>query len=81
MKKKNIKLIISCGGTGGHIFPALEIAKSLKKINSDVDILFVGARNKMEMNKVPKAGFNIIGLWIQGWYRNAIFKNILSKSL
>ncbi|MAQ31638.1 MAG: undecaprenyldiphospho-muramoylpentapeptide beta-N-acetylglucosaminyltransferase [Flavobacteriales bacterium] len=77
MKKKNIKLIISCGGTGGHIFPALEIAKSLKKINSDVDILFVGARNKMEMNKVPKAGFNIIGLWIQGWYRNAIFKNIL----
>ena len=77
MNKKNIKIIISCGGTGGHIFPGLEIAKSLKKINSDVDILFVGARNKMEMNKVPKVGFNIIGLWIQGWYRNSIFKNIL----
>tara|TARA_B100000674_G_scaffold496343_1_gene526283 strand:+ start:3099 stop:4202 length:1104 start_codon:yes stop_codon:yes gene_type:complete len=77
MNKKNIKIIISCGGTGGHIFPGLEIAKSLKKINSDVDILFVGARNKMEMNKVPKVGFNIIGLWIQGWYRNSISKNIL----
>ena len=77
MNKKNIKIIISCGGTGGNIFPGLEIAKSLKKINSDVDILFVGARNKMEMNKVPKVGFNIIGLWIQGWYRNSIFKNIL----
>ena len=77
MNKKNIKIIISCGGTGGHIFPGLEIAKSLKKINSDVDILFVGAHNKMEMNKVPKVGFNIIGLWIQGWYRNSMSKNIL----
>ena len=75
MKKNTI--IISCGGTGGHIFPGLEIAKSLQKQNSGVDILFVGASGRMEMEKVPKAGFKIIGIWIQALYRNSILKNIL----
>ncbi len=75
MKKQ--KVIISCGGTGGHIFPALEIAKSLQKRDANLDILFVGASGRMEMKKVPKAGFPIKGLWIQGIYRNSIIKNIL----
>ena len=74
---KGKKILISCGGTGGHIFPAIEIAKSLKKKNKDIDILFVGAYNKMEMIKVPQEGFSIIGLWIQGFYRKSIFKNLL----
>jgi len=75
MKKQ--KIIISCGGTGGHIFPALEIANSLVLHNKNIDILFVGALGKMEMTKVPKQGFPIKGLWIQGFYRGSIFKNIL----
>ena len=75
MRKR--KILISCGGTGGHIFPAIEIAKSFKTLNPDIDLLFVGALNKMEMIKVPKAGFPIIGIWIQGLYRNSIFKNTL----
>jgi UDP-N-acetylglucosamine--N-acetylmuramyl-(pentapeptide) pyrophosphoryl-undecaprenol N-acetylglucosamine transferase len=74
---KTQKIIISCGGTGGHIFPALEIAKSLQKKDSNLDILFVGASHRMEMQKVPKAGFPIKGLWIQGIYRKSIIKNIL----
>ena len=69
---KTKKILISCGGTGGHIFPAIEIAKSLKKKNKDIDVLFVGAYNKMEMIKVPKEGFSIIGLWLQGFYRKSI---------
>ena len=64
----NKKIIIATGGTGGHIFPAIEIAKSLKTLNPNIDLLFVGAINKMEMVKVPKAGFPIIGIWIQGLY-------------
>ncbi len=75
MNKKTI--IISCGGTGGHIFPAIEIAKAFQRTQPDVNIIFVGALQKMEMIKVPKAGFYIIGLWIQGLYRNSFFKNIL----
>ena len=74
MKKE--KIIIACGSTGGHIFPAIEIAKSFQK-KQQIDILFVGALNKMEMIRVPKAGFPIIGLWIQGFNRNSIFKNFL----
>ena len=74
---KRNKIIISCGGTGGHIFPALEIAKSLQKINPHIELLFVGARNKMEMVRVPRAGFRIIGIWIQALYRNSIIKNLL----
>jgi len=74
MNKQTI--IISCGGTGGHIFPAIEIAKSLSDLDSSLHILFIGALNKMEMTTVPKKGFPIIGLWIQGFYRTSIIKNI-----
>ena len=74
---KRNKIIISCGGTGGHIFPALEIARSLKKIDPNIDLLFVGALNRMEMISIPQAGFSIIGIWIQAFYRNSIIKNLL----
>lgn len=75
MKKE--KIIISCGGTGGHIFPGLEIANAIKKHTPNIDIIFVGALGKMEMQKIPRHGFPVIGLWIQGFYRKSIFKNLL----
>ena len=61
---KQPKIIISGGGSGGHIFPAIAIAKSLFEIDKNIDFLFVGASDKMEMEKIPAAGFKIIGLWI-----------------
>jgi UDP-N-acetylglucosamine--N-acetylmuramyl-(pentapeptide) pyrophosphoryl-undecaprenol N-acetylglucosamine transferase len=72
---KKIKIIISGGGTGGHIFPAIAIAETLKKKVSDIDILFVGAKGKMEMEKVAAAGYHIEGLWISGLQRRLTFKN------
>ena len=74
---KPIKIIISGGGTGGHIFPALAIAIEMQKININTSILFVGAKGKMEMEKIPKAGFLIKGLWISGFQRSLSFKNLL----
>ncbi len=65
----NLKVIVSGGGTGGHIFPAIAIANALKLKNDAIDILFVGAKGKMEMEKVPNAGFPIIGLPITGFQR------------
>lgn len=76
MKRAN-KIIISGGGSGGHIFPALAIAKALKKIDHSIDILFIGAKGKIEMEKVPKAGFPIEGLWISGFHRKKMWRNIL----
>lgn len=70
------KFIISGGGTGGHIFPAIAIANAIKKKMPDADILFVGAEGKMEMEKVPQAGYPIKGLTIAGFQRGSIFKNI-----
>jgi len=65
-----MNILISGGGTGGHIFPAIAIAKALQKLRPDADILFVGAKGKMEMEKVPQAGFIIKGLWISGFIRS-----------
>lgn len=73
----SLKVIISGGGTGGHIFPAVSIANALKRMVPAVDILFVGAKGRMEMEKVPAAGYKIVGLDIQGFQRNSIWKNIL----
>lgn len=71
------RVIISGGGTGGHIFPAIAIANALKSIDSNTEILFVGANGKMEMEKVPAAGYEIVGLDIQGFQRSNLLKNIL----
>ena len=73
----NRKILIATGGTGGHIFPALSIAHALKIKYPESDFLFVGAKGKMEMEKVPNAGFKIIGLWISGIQRKQLFRNIL----
>ena len=77
MKSTAKKIIISGGGTGGHIFPAIAIANALKKLDPATEILFVGALGRMEMEKVPAAGYKIIGLNIQGIQRKSIWKNIL----
>ncbi len=84
--QKHKKVIISGGGTGGHIFPAISIANALRKIDPDIGILFVGAEGKMEMEKVPAAGYRIVGLPVAGISRKNIFKNFsvlfkLCKSL
>lgn len=70
------KIIIAGGGTGGHIFPAIAIANALKKNDSFIDILFVGAKGKMEMEKVPQAGYSIEGIDIAGFNRSSLLKNI-----
>ncbi|PWK77690.1 UDP-N-acetylglucosamine-N-acetylmuramylpentapeptide N-acetylglucosamine transferase [Mucilaginibacter oryzae] len=71
------RIIISGGGTGGHIFPAISIANALKTINPNTEILFVGANGRMEMEKVPAAGYKIIGLDIQGIQRGSVVKNLM----
>ena len=71
-----MKIIISGGGTGGHIYPAITIADALKQYNANIDILFVGASGKMEMHKVPEAGYPIVGLNIRGLQRKHVFQNI-----
>lgn len=74
---KKLKVIISGGGTGGHIFPAIAIAKALEQKLNNVEILFVGAHNRMEMQKVPAAGYKIKGLWISGFQRRITLKNLI----
>ena len=74
---RKYKVIISGGGTGGHIYPAIAIANGLKEKYENIDILFVGASDRMEMEKVPKAGYRIIGLWISGIQRRITFSNLL----
>ena len=73
---KKIKVIVSGGGTGGHIFPAISIANAIKNKCPNADILFVGAENRMEMEKVPAAGYPIIGLPVSGFDRKHLQKNI-----
>ena len=72
-----MKIIISGGGTGGHIYPAIAIADALKKREPLIDILFVGAQGRMEMEKVPEAGYPIKGLWISGLQRKLTLSNLL----
>ena len=84
--EKKLKFIISGGGTGGHIYPAIAIANELKYRYHDAEFLFVGAKDKMEMQKVPQAGYAIKGLWISGIQRkitlqNALFPFKLASSL
>ena len=70
------RIIISGGGTGGHIFPALSIADAIRKIEPEADILFVGAEGKMEMERVPAAGYRIIGLPVAGLQRSLSASNL-----
>ena len=70
------RIIIAGGGTGGHIFPAIAIANALKKRDNSIEILFVGAKEKMEMEKVPQAGYKIEGIDIAGFNRSSLIKNI-----
>ncbi|MFD0993456.1 undecaprenyldiphospho-muramoylpentapeptide beta-N-acetylglucosaminyltransferase [Tenacibaculum geojense] len=75
--KQSINIIISGGGTGGHIYPAIAIANEVKLRYPDANILFVGAKDKMEMEKVPQAGYDIKGLWISGIQRKLTFSNLI----
>ncbi len=72
-----MKIIISGGGTGGHVFPAIAIANAIRDIQPDADILFVGAKGKLEMEKVPKAGYPIEGLNISGFHRKLTMRNLM----
>ena len=76
MEHKKIRAIISGGGTGGHIFPALSIADKLKELNPESEILFVGAEGRMEMEKVPAAGYRIVGLPVSGLQRKLTMSNL-----
>lgn len=71
-----VRIIISGGGTGGHIFPAVSIANAIKELCPDAEILFVGAEGRMEMQRVPDAGYKIIGLPVAGFDRKRLWKNI-----
>src|SRR6476619_7375604 len=70
------RIIIAGGGTGGHIFPAIAIANALKRHDSNTEILFVGALGRMEMERVPQAGYKIEGIPIAGFNRSSLIKNI-----
>jgi len=73
---KKLKILMSGGGTGGHIFPAIAIAQEIKNRFPNAEFLFIGANGKMEMEKVPQAGFSIAGLNIAGFDRGNLLKNI-----
>ncbi len=73
----NYRFILSGGGTGGHIYPAIAIADELKRRHPDAEFLFVGAENRMEMEKVPHAGYDIEGLWITGLQRKLSLQNLM----
>lgn len=83
---KPLRVVVSGGGTGGHIFPAISIANAIKKRYPDAEILFVGAENRMEMKRVPAAGYEIVGLEVAGFDRKRLWRNFsvlwkLQKSL
>jgi UDP-N-acetylglucosamine--N-acetylmuramyl-(pentapeptide) pyrophosphoryl-undecaprenol N-acetylglucosamine transferase len=76
-KRNNTKVIISGGGTGGHIYPAIAIARAVNDLDKNSEILFVGAKDRMEMQKVPAAGYRIVGLWISGIQRRLTVDNLM----
>ena len=76
IRKNNIRIMITGGGTGGHVFPAIAIADALKTKLGDVEFLFVGARDRLEMEKIPEAGYRIIGLPVMGFIRKFSFRNV-----
>jgi len=76
MNDQKLKILITGGGTGGHVFPAIAIADAIKKLRPDTEFLFVGANGKMEMERVPKAGYDIVGLNIAGFQRSLSLKNL-----
>jgi UDP-N-acetylglucosamine--N-acetylmuramyl-(pentapeptide) pyrophosphoryl-undecaprenol N-acetylglucosamine transferase len=76
-KRQPYRLIISGGGTGGHIFPAIAIANEFRDRHPDAEILFVGAEGRMEMTRVPEAGYKIVGLWISGLQRKLTWSNLM----
>lgn len=76
MNKKKLRIIISGGGTGGHIFPAVSIANAIKVLAPDAEILFVGAEGRMEMQRVPEAGYTIVGLPVAGFDRKNLLRNV-----
>jgi len=76
MNERKLKILITGGGTGGHVFPAIAIADAIKKLRPDTEFLFVGANGKMEMERVPKAGYDIVGLNIAGFQRRLSLKNL-----
>ncbi|MBK8471489.1 MAG: undecaprenyldiphospho-muramoylpentapeptide beta-N-acetylglucosaminyltransferase [Sphingobacteriales bacterium] len=71
------RIILSGGGTGGHLFPAIAVANALRRLQPDVELLFVGAQGRIEMEKVPQAGYRIEGLWISGLQRSLSVQNLL----
>ena len=71
-----MKYLISGGGTGGHIFPAVSIANALRELDPEAEILFIGALGRMEMERVPQAGYKIIGLPVRGFNRAQPWKNV-----
>lgn len=75
--KKPYRILISGGGTGGHVYPAIAIANKMKELAPDTEFLFVGAKGKLEMEKVPDAGYKIEGLWISGLQRKLTLKNLM----
>lgn len=76
MSKSDLKVIISGGGTGGHVFPAISIAQALRQMVPETEILFVGAKGRLEMTRVPEAGFQIVGLPVRGFDRKSVLRNI-----
>lgn len=74
---RNPKILIAAGGTGGHVYPAIAIADAIKNQDSTTEILFVGTKDHMEWNAVPKAGYNIANVWISGFHRRLTLKNLL----
>src|SRR5699024_529046 len=72
-----LRILLAAGGTGGHVYPAIAIADALKAIDADIAIQFVGTKSRMEWQSVPKAGYDIVSIWISGFHRRFTPKNLL----